>query len=239
MFFGPVTLPANHPIDIFPYVRIENMMSKTYNYILFDWDGTLSNTLPAWFEAHRATLETNYGISLSDEEIIEKMLVHPHGLQEFGIDKQEYFDAIFKYARANFHSIELHNNVVETLEELRKRDKHIAIVTSQWKRFVKATVNLLNFNHLFDYIVANEDVTNLKPHPEPIQKALKWLHGTPDETIMIGDTDADINAAKNAGVTSVWFHPPENLVYYPHGHYEHLYPDFTIRSMTELLDIVK
>lgn len=214
-------------------------MKPPFNYILFDWDGTLSNTLPAWFEAHRLTLQEKYNISLSKEEVIEKMLVSPRGLAEFKIDNDEYFAEIYKYVEQNFHKIELHNEVIDTLEELKKRGKTIAIVTSQWRRFVEETLHFLNFSHFFSGIIAGDDVVNFKPHAEPIEKAITMLNAQKDETIMIGDSDADICAARNAGVKSVWFHPPENLHFYPHEHFAHLNPDFTIRSMKELLEIVK
>lgn len=214
-------------------------MKHTYNYIFFDWDGTLSNSLPAWFEAHRLTLQNKFDISLSREDVIEKMLVSPKGLTEFNIDHDIYFDEIYKYVEKNFDKIEMHNEVIETLEELKKRGKTIAIVTSQWRRFVEETLKFLNFSHLFDGMIAGDDVVHFKPHAEPIEKALALFNGTKEQAIMIGDSDADICAAYNAGVTSIWYHPPENLHFYPHEHFAHLNPDFTIRSMKEVLEIVR
>ncbi len=214
------------------------MSKKNYNYILFDWDGTLSHTLPVWLEAHRLTLE-KFNVSLSDQDVIEKMLVSPRGLKDFNIDQKEYFVEIVKYAEKHYEKLELHNEVLDTLEELKKRNKKIAIVTSMWKKFVLNTLNILNLEHFFDEVIGHEDVTFLKPNAEPIEKAVQKLNAVKDETLMIGDSDADILSAKNAGVTSVWFHPQENWKFYPHGHFDHLKPDYTIRSMKELLDIVK
>jgi pyrophosphatase PpaX len=209
-----------------------------YKYILFDWDGTLSHTLPVWLEAHRITLE-KFNVSISDQDVIDKMLVSPHGLKEFNVDRSKYFIELIKYSEIHYEKLELHNEVLETLEELKKRTKKIVIVTSMWKRFVLNTLNILNLEHLFDEIICHEDVTMLKPNAEPIEKAIEKLHATKEETLMVGDSDVDILSAKNAGVTSVWFHPQENWKFYPHGHFDHLKPNFTIRSMKELLEIVK
>lgn len=213
-------------------------MKKTYEYIMFDWDGTLSHSLPAWFEAHRITLLEKYNISLSDEDLIDKMLVQPKGLLEFNINHDEYFTYILEYVENNFQKIRIHNDVIETLEVLKSQNKKLAIVTSQWKRFVESTLHFLKFHHYFDFIVAGDDVVNFKPHPEPIEKALEQFKAHKNQAIMIGDSDADICAARNAGIDSVWFHPEENLDYYPHGHFDHLKPTYTIRSMKALLEIV-
>jgi len=58
--------------------------------------------------------------------------------------------------------------------------------------------------HYFDVLIGSEDVENLKPHPEPIFKALDALaHSYGTVSYMIGDTISDIQAAQEADIASI------------------------------------
>jgi pyrophosphatase PpaX len=84
-----------------------------------------------------------------------------------------------------------------------------------------------------DYVVAFEDVVNVKPHPEPVYKALKFLGVGPENTVMAGDSDADILAGKNAGTSTV------GVTYGFHGmRIVESGPDFLIDSINEIVPIV-
>jgi len=56
---------------------------------------------------------------------------------------------------------------------------------------------------LFDEIVAHDHVTNLKPHPEPLELIMKKLDIAASDCVMIGDTVSDIMAGKNAGSKTI------------------------------------
>ena len=57
--------------------------------------------------------------------------------------------------------------------------------------------------HHFKVLIGRESVTNPKPHPEPILKALHHLGANPKQTWMIGDTILDLISAKEAGVHGI------------------------------------
>ena len=44
-----------------------------------------------------------------------------------------------------------------------------------------------------------DDVEHVKPHPEPLQKALELLDAKPEEALMVGDNHHDIVGGQNAG----------------------------------------
>ncbi len=54
----------------------------------------------------------------------------------------------------------------------------------------------------FEVVVGLEDVNETKPDPEGINLALAKLHSRPEQTLFVGDSFADISAAKNAGCSS-------------------------------------
>ncbi|MFO0704241.1 MAG: HAD-IA family hydrolase [Patescibacteria group bacterium] len=54
-----------------------------------------------------------------------------------------------------------------------------------------------------DVLISGEDVTNPKPNPEGILTAMNRLKVSPNETAYIGDSEADMGAARSANVTAI------------------------------------
>jgi HAD superfamily hydrolase (TIGR01509 family) len=89
---------------------------------------------------------------------------------------------------------------IELLFALRARDKRIAIVTSNSSRTV---IRWLARHHLtleVDTIVGRDSLLPLKPAPEMIRRALELSHGTAPEAVLVGDSEADLQAAHRADV---------------------------------------
>jgi len=84
------------------------------------------------------------------------------------------------------------------LKRLRPRYK-TAIATNRTDTmdFVLATYDL---NALFDLVITAKDVSNPKPHPEPLNKILKHFNCAPDDALYIGDSELDQIAAQASGV---------------------------------------
>jgi pyrophosphatase PpaX len=91
----------------------------------------------------------------------------------------------------------------DTLETLKKSGLRIGAVTTRARTSTLATLSLTGLATYLDHVVAFEDVENLKPHPEPILKTLAFLNSHPDAAVMVGDTDVDIAAGRNAGTLTV------------------------------------
>ena len=82
-------------------------------------------------------------------------------------------------------------------------------------------------------IVTVEDVVHPKPHPEPVLKAMGELGASPEHTWMVGDSPADMGAAKAAGVQAVavgWSLKPEEVLR-EHG------ADAVIHKMEDLYEL--
>ncbi len=79
----------------------------------------------------------------------------------------------------------------------------LGVVTSRVKVGMDDVFVAKDMRHLFDVVVTVEDCQNPKPHPEPLQLALKQLGHTPDVAIYIGDSHTDIQAAHAAQMRSI------------------------------------
>lgn len=77
----------------------------------------------------------------------------------------------------------------------------VAIVTSSPDWYAKAV--LANFGVKYDVLVAYGDTDQHKPHPAPLQEALKRLGVAPSDAYYVGDAEEDFAASYNAGVRSI------------------------------------
>lgn len=56
----------------------------------------------------------------------------------------------------------------------------------------------------FNTIIALDDITHAKPHPEPVLRAMENLHAAANTTLMVGDNTHDIESGQHAGVFTLW-----------------------------------
>ena len=136
--------------------------------------------------------------------------------------------------------VALYPGAADTLAELAKRGKRLAVVTSSFTEAITGQMHAAGLDPaLFDAIVTGDDVTEYKPHPEATFLALAKLGAQPEEALFVGDTDKDILSGKNSGVDTVLVFPAEHEKYYDRAWLELHQPDFVIESLRELIDIVK
>ena len=88
------------------------------------------------------------------------------------------------------------------LRDLRVRYR-LGLVTTRDRASSMRFLKRYGLEDLFDAIICREDVRRLKPHPEPIFKAAEVMGITPEQCVMVGDTLADIRAARAANAASV------------------------------------
>jgi phosphoglycolate phosphatase-like HAD superfamily hydrolase len=88
------------------------------------------------------------------------------------------------------------------LTELRGRVK-LAVVTTRAHPEATAFLQQAELEGCFQAIVTRQDVLRMKPHPEPVLKAAALLDVSPEVCAMVGDTTADVKAAKRAGALAV------------------------------------
>ncbi len=106
--------------------------------------------------------------------------------------------------------IRLYPGVASMLQALQRLGTKLGIVTQKGRLFeiegrlagAAKELEELGIAALFSVIVGFEDVTNYKPHPEGVALAMARLGTGPRETLMVGDSPADIGAARAAGCWS-------------------------------------
>jgi phosphoglycolate phosphatase len=94
------------------------------------------------------------------------------------------------------------DGVVEMLHDLARR-YHLAIVTTRSHRSADLFLSQQELAGLVQVVVGRDDTWRIKPHPSPVQHAAEQLGVPVERCLMVGDTTADILAARAAQARSV------------------------------------
>ncbi len=212
-------------------------MSK-YQYILLDWDGNLARTLDIWLEACRTVIERR-GVFVSDQEIASSFGAWRKHLEKWGVkDIDSADEEADKVAQEKLPGTELYPDALYVLGELKLRGKKLALITTSARNQVSPLLEKYEMGSLFDSVVCGDDVEHHKPHPEPLEKALQQLGASNERAVMIGDSDKDLGAAKNAGIDSILFYPDEHKKFYKLEHLQGHEPTYIVDDFRNILKIV-
>jgi len=204
--------------------------------IIFDFDGTLTDSRRDIAGAQLWALRT-LGFDGYREEDVYRLIGKP--LQETfaHLLPSEHHgripDAIALYAEYYPpHALEtttLFPGVRETLEALRSRGHRLAVASTKRGVGILRATDHFGITGLFDRLQGSEGIA-FKPAPDVIHAVLENQGWRPVETLMVGDTDADVLAGKAAGVATC-------AVTYGALTAEELralHPDFVISTLTAL-----
>ena len=206
-----------------------------FTYYLFDWDGCLANSLQVWLTAYQKTFNI-YGSNPSLVEIAHNVLGKITIPKEYAISDNDLFrKQLLDNVNKDIGSAALNDGVEETILKLKSAGKLIAIVSSSRKAFIHSVLDQTKIAHCFDFIIDGEDVVNLKPDPESVIKAMEKFGAKKEEAVMIGDSDKDVGAGKNAGIATILYYPQDHTQFYSEEHVKALEPTFVIKNFSELL----
>lgn len=212
-----------------------------YNTFLFDWDGTLLDSTPAWFEVFEEILR--YGeVKLTKVQQL-RCMNHWVYLRNYVDISEDKWLSMRKHgekiAPKYIKNLPLFPGVLDMLKVLHENGCKSALVTRAFREVVG---NMLEAHDLiggFDAVICYEDVKEHKPHPEPLFKAMEELGADRSECIMIGDGIGDIQAAHNAGVDSCLFWMDERSEYYHKQDLLNTKPTMVANSWDEFLKLVE
>ena len=210
-----------------------------YDAYLFDMDGTLTQTLAMWVPIVRTVLE-RYGIEASDRDIAFKVFGRARaGLLEYGVPEAD-IAAISKEwnaaALAAVVNVPLYPQAKELLAALHGRGKRVALITATVRPTAEKVLETHDIREFFDLVITGEDMPAPKPDPGGLLTALERLEIPHERAVMLGDSDKDIGAARNAGIDSVLFFPPEHHDFHARDQLLAEKPTYTIDSWQKLLN---
>ena len=185
-------------------------MDKTYQYILFDLDGTLTDPKEGITKSVAYALNS-YGISVENLDELCKFIGPPlkdSFMVYYGFDEKKAGEAVEKY-REYFRPYGVYENQVypgveNLLQKLQACGKTIILATSKPTVFAKVILEHFHLEQYFDCVVGSELDGSRVKKGDVIAYALKEA-GVSDKTqaVMIGDREHDILGAKENGLDSI------------------------------------
>lgn len=210
--------------------------------IIFDMDGTILNTLDDIAKSVNVSLEFHH---LPLKTLDEVRLAVGRGALNLIKDivplnsSQALIQSVYDKYQSYY---DLHNNdltapyphIKEVLNQLKQKGYQLAVVSNKHEYLVEA-LNKDVFDSIFDVAIGQTEGIPIKPEPDMLFKAIKLLKTHIDQSIFIGDSDTDMQTAKNADIKSIgvtWgFRDKEVLI--QEG------AQFIISSPFEMIDIVE
>jgi HAD superfamily hydrolase (TIGR01509 family) len=181
-------------------VKITSFFTRA---VLFDWDGTLLDSYEADLRAYLSMFHA-LGINWTERELARHY--SPNWLRVYRaalLPRSKWIEADRLWSRAykleNPPLLAGARRVVRLLAQ--KFD--LGIVTSGNRPRVRRQLRQLELASYFSACVCSEDASKRKPHPAPLQLALKRLRRAPEHCVYVGDTAEDIEMARSAGVRAI------------------------------------
>ncbi len=179
---------------------------KMIRTVLFDLDGTIIDTNELIIETFLHVLRDKTPSPFTREHIIPSMgLTLEEQLRIFtGQDQVDELVAAYRK-----YNLERHDELVrefpyvkEVMADLHASGIQLGVVTTKMRATTERALRMFGLIDYLSTIVTVQDVNHPKPHPEPVLRAVEALQANPAQTIMVGDSPADILSANAAGVIS-------------------------------------
>lgn len=185
------------------------MTNPRFSAAFFDLDGTLIDTGPPHVEAERATLQALGFDHLADDHPVTfgkgvkpgaQMVADHYGIESAEVVLNEYLQQWKRIAAAG---IDLLPGAEAAVRSVSAAGIRVALVTSGERPYADGFMKMSKLDDVFAASVALDDVSNLKPHPEPYLKAAELLGVEPSKCIVFEDSVPGFIAARAAGMTCV------------------------------------
>ena len=193
-----------------------------YQTAIFDMDGTILETLEDMCASVNVTMDhVGYPRRTMDEvrrfvgngaaKLIERCMPagaedprYPAALEFY----RAYYDAHAQIKTGHYPGIP------ELLNQLSREGVRLAVVSNKPDEAVRALTERY-FPSVFPVAIGNRDGWATKPAPDSVYEAMRLLGARRESTVYVGDSDVDVDTARNAGLDSVivtWGFRDENFL---------------------------
>jgi len=216
-------------------------MTKQYDVVAFDLDGTLTNPERGLVAAFKYAFD-KMGIEYRDEESLKRFIGPPlfeEWQRTLGIsaEKSSEMLRVFRdfYQVFGWWDNEIYEGVPAMLSELKKRGKTIILATSKPEHFANKILHLFDIHRYFDFVGGAESDKKRDKKSEVLEYALMSVGATEKEKcILVGDRKYDAEGAKKVGIDSMG-------VLYGHGSLEELEAagfDYIVESVSDITKLI-
>jgi len=157
-----------------------------YNYVIFDFDGTIVKLHVKWTELKR---ELDHVLGVDFTKLNE-------GLKTLNTKElKRAFEIIEKHEHAAGYDV--NSNLIGYIKKV---DKHYAIFSDNLTSTVNKILYELGIATKFKIVIGKDSVSDFKPSGEGILKIIDFFSVGNDEIILVGDSEKDKIAAESVGI---------------------------------------
>jgi len=181
--------------------------------VLFDLDGTLVDTAPDLIRAHNHVMKKFGYPTKSINELKNAVGKGAKAIMAKGNGKWEWFDEKIKnemtdeflsfYKKNILHESTLINGVKEFLKWCKNQNISMAVCTNKTEHLAIDLLKKIEIYDFFEYVSGHNTFEYCKPDPRHLLSTIEMLNGDKDKSIMIGDSETDANAAKEAEIPMI------------------------------------
>ncbi len=190
-------------------------MKQVYT-ILFDLDGTLVDTAPDLMRAHNHVMN-KFGYPTKSTEEIRNLVGQGAGAmlgrsiwgqakKEFGkvqdekIKKEMVKEFVDYYGNNIVKESKLIDGVEDFLIWSKENKISMGVCTNKQEHLAIDLLKKIGIYEFFEYVAGHNTFDYCKPDPRHLTSVVEILDGDLKKTLMIGDSETDANAAKEAGI---------------------------------------
>jgi pyrophosphatase PpaX len=204
--------------------------------MLFDLDGTLIDSVRLILDSYHHTLAAHGLPARTDEEWLRGVGT-PLRVQfaDWANDPDTLEALVATYREYNLANhdrmVTVYPGVVDAVTRIKAAGLRTGLVTSKNRQGARRGLALVKLEQLMDVLVCADEVLNPKPHPEPVEMAMKLLEADPERTAYVGDSIHDMHSGRAAGVRTA------AVLWGPFGraHLEGARPDYWLETPADLL----
>jgi HAD superfamily hydrolase (TIGR01509 family) len=172
--------------------------------VVFDWDGTLVDTMAMIYRANVASLGP-YGLTMTRQWFRDNYTPDwRRGYRDLGVPEHLWEEMSTRWAG---EMAKMRPRAMPwargALRDLRRHGVRLGLVTASTRNVVEPNLARLNLEDAFETAWYADDVRNGKPHPEALAGALRDLGLEAAATVYVGDTTVDLEMATAAGAPFV------------------------------------
>ena len=211
-------------------------MKQIYT-ILFDLDGTLVDTAPDLMRAHNHVMN-KFGYPTKSTDEIRNLVGQGAGAmlgrsiwgqakKEFGkvqdekIKREMVKEFVDYYGRNIVNESKLINGVKDFLVWSKKNKISMGVCTNKQEHLAIDLLKKIGIYNFFEYVAGHNTFNYSKPDPRHLTSVVEILEGDLNRTLMIGDSETDANAAKEAGIPLILLedgYTEKKITEIPHNH---------------------
>lgn len=186
-----------------------------FTTVLFDLDGTLLNTIPDLTDAVNAMrMEMNLPplrqdvvatyVGKGSEVLVRRALTDNRDEPLDAVRLAEGMRLFYQcYHVVNGDKTVIYDGVLDGLKAFREQGARMAVVTNKPGEFTGPLLVRTGLAGFFEHAISGDTCARKKPDPLPLQHACRLLEGQPENTLVIGDSGNDVQAARAAGMAVV------------------------------------